>query len=357
VGYAVKSSVNFTAVLTGNLYYSPSTFDYSYTLVYNGTASTQSWNLVANPYTSYIDWRLLGKTNLSNSLYFWDNTLFPSISPVANAAYLSTYNTQTNIGVPASTKPFIAPLQGFFIKTIYTAPKLIFNPSARVHNTATYYKDASVTDILVRLKTENETGMDELVICKHPDAKLDFEGFDSEKMISELPLEIYSQSLTGEKLVINTINTTQNTIIPLGIHGNAGAKAKITAFGLETAEQIYLEDRFKGTLISLSENTSYEFVFPTDHISGRFFVRFGDINAALTSSDVKVFENDNVLNIIAQTGENIEQVEIYTVTGARVFKSVAGSNMFTATLDLTAGVYLVRVKTSLDTKNIKVNCR
>jgi hypothetical protein len=354
-GYAVKTNITYTVSLSGNLYYSPTSFDYTNTLVYTGTASTQSWNLMANPYTSYIDWRLLGKTNLNNSLYLWDNTLYPTISPVANAVYFRTFNAQTNVGVPAGTLPYIAPLQGFFVKAIYTTPKLSFPPSARVHNTATYYKDASTTDILVRLKTETEAGMDELVICQNPDAKLDYEGFDSEKMFSDLPLEIYSQSLTGEKLVINTINNTQHTIIPLGIKGTAGSKAKITTFGLETAEQIYLEDRFKGKLINLTENTSYEFEFPTDHITGRFFIRFGDINSALLSSDVKIFENDKILNIIAQTGENIEMVEVFTVTGARVFKSEPGNNMLSTKLNLTTGVYLVRIKTNFGIQNVKIN--
>ncbi|MFZ4400635.1 MAG: T9SS type A sorting domain-containing protein [Bacteroidales bacterium] len=191
--------------------------------------------------------------------------------------------------------------------------------------------------------------------CKNPEAKLNFEGFDSEKMFNGNSMEIYTQSTTGERLVINTINTITQTVIPLGINGNAGKKARITAFGLETAENIYLEDRFKGKLISLSENTTYEFEFPTDHIIGRFFIRFGDINTRLTSSDVKIFESDNILNIIAQTGENIEQVEVFTVTGARVYKKDAGSNMLTTKLELTTGVYLVKVKTNLGNQNVKVN--
>lgn len=93
----------------------------------------------------------------------------------------------------------------------------------------------------------------------------------------------------------------------------------------------------------------------TENFVCRFFIRFGDINTPLTSSDVKVFENDNLLNIIAQTGENIEQVEVFTVTGARVYKSDAASNMLTTKLDLTAGVYLVRVSTNLGTQNVKMN--
>ncbi|MFZ4402354.1 MAG: T9SS type A sorting domain-containing protein, partial [Bacteroidales bacterium] len=205
--------------------------------------------------------------------------------------------------------------------------------------------------------TETEEGSDELVICKNNNSKLDFEQFDSEKLFNDSPVEIYSQSTSGENLVINTINATANNIIPLGIRGNAGKKVKITAFALETAEQVYLEDRFKGKLISLTENTAYEFELPTESLIGRFFIRFNNTNAALTTSDVKVFENDNELNIITQTGENIEQVEVFTVTGSRIFKTDVASNMLTTKLDLTTGVYLVRVRTNLGSQNVKVNWR
>jgi len=356
VGYAIKPSATITASFTGNLYYSAIPADFTTSLIYNGTSATQSWNLIANPYTSSIDFNLLGKTNLSSTLYYWDNAYKPNVTPIASASYMRTYNSCNGVGVPAGTLSYIAPLQGFFVKAVYTSPKLAFIPSARVHKPITYYKDASNTEILVRLKTETEEGTDELVICKNENSKLDFEQFDSEKLFNDSPVEIYSQSASGENLVINTINVTANNIIPLGIRGNAGKKVKITAFALETAEQVYLEDRFKGKLINLTENTAYEFELPNENLIGRFFIRFNNTNAALTTSDVKVFENNNELNIIAQTGEDLQTVEVYSLTGACVFKAEGGnSNVFNTKLQLAPAVYMVRVKTSIATQNVKVS--
>ena len=353
-GYAIRPVVSFTATLSGNLFYSPIIFDYTSSLIYNGTTSSQSWNLMANPYTSYINWNLLGKTNISTSLYLWDNSLSLT-APTTNIANFRTYNSMTGIGVPAGTLPYIAPMQGFFVKATYIAPKLTFPPTARTHSSASFYKEASNTEILLRLKTETELGNDELAICKNTDAKKSFEGFDSEKMFNDLPIEMYTQSSTGEKLIINTIDKT-NVVIPVGINIANGSKAKIIAFGLESNEQVYLEDRFKGKLISLYENTAYEFDFSSEAIIGRFFIRFGDINSPLNNSDVKVFENNDQLNIIAQTGEELQQIEVYSLTGACVFKSdISGSNVFNAKLNLSSAMYLVRVKTSISTQNVKVN--
>ena len=358
IGYAVKPSLNFTATLTGTLFCSSAisqpACEQTLSLVYNGTGTNQSWNLIANPYTSFLNWNLMGKTNVSTTLYLWDNSLYPTSPPVTTASYFRTYNSASNIGVPSGTKPFIAPMQGFFVKANSANPRLTFPLSALTHSSSAFYKEGSLTEILVRLRAENVMGTDELVVCRNPEAKNDFEEFDSEKMFDGQALEMYSQSAGGEKLVINTINST-NTIIPLGLTGNTGAKTRITAYDLESREQVYLEDRYKGKLISLSENTVYDFEFPTEMITGRFFLRFGNINTPLTTSDVKVYENNSQLNIIAQTGEDIKGVEVYTLTGACVYKVKAGNgNMFTGTQDLVPAMYLVRVQTSIATQNVKI---
>ncbi|MCX6232469.1 MAG: T9SS type A sorting domain-containing protein, partial [Bacteroidetes bacterium] len=358
VGYAVKPSLSLTAVLSGYLFCNSMApnCDYYVNLVYSGTSALQSWNLVANPFPAYLNWNLLGKTSLNTTLYLWDNNLCPGCTPVTNGSYMRTYNSANNVGVPANTTPYISPMQGFFVKANYTNPKIIFPLSARTHTTSAYYKNAS-TEIIVRLKTETEGAMDELVICKNDNSALGLENFDSEKLFTDLPLTMYSEASTGERLVINTINTTNNTVIPLGLKGEAGMKAKITAFALESGEQVYLEDRLKGKLVSLTENTSYEFEFPTSTIQGRFFIRFGMNTNPIINSNINVFENEKELNVIAQTGENIQTVELYSITGACIFKMTGNGNTFNKKLDLADGVYMVRVKTSLATQNVKVNWR
>ena len=356
VGYAIKPNIPFTASLTGTLFCSSAisqpACEQTLSLLYNGTGTNQSWNLIANPYTSFLNWNMMGKTNVSTTLYLWDNTLNGG-TPVTTTSYFRTYNSASNIGVPSGTKPYIAPMQGFFVKANNANPRLTFPLSARTHSSSAFYKEGSLTEILVRLRAENVMGTDELVVCKNPEAKNDFEEFDSEKMFDGQALEMYSQSAGGEKLVINTINAT-NTIIPLGLTGNTGAKTRITAYDLESGEQVYLEDRYKGKLISLSENTVYDFEFPTEMLTGRFFLRFGNISTPITS-DVRVFEDNSQLNIIAQTGEDIQGVEVYTLTGACVYKVKAGNgNMYTGMLDLVPAMYLVRVQTSIATQNVKI---
>ena len=354
VGYAVCPSTAVTASLSGNLFNGlAAPCDYSISLVYNGTAATQSWNLVANPYPSYLNWNSLGKTNISTTLYLWNPAVMGP--PVTNTSYFSVYNSANGVGVPSTTKQFIAPLQGFFVRAINTNPRITLPLSARTHTTGTFYKEADNTEILVRLKTETDMGMDEMVICKNPDAKLTYEDYDSEKMFDELPVGMYSQAASGEKLVINTINDT-NTIIPLSLIGSTGDKAKITAFDLESSIPVYLEDRMKGKITNLSENTSYSFEFLADEVIGRFFIRFNNSNAPLTASNINVFETNQKLHIIAQTGEVIQEVEVFTLTGACVFRAnPISSNVFTETLNLSSAIYLVKVKTSLSTKNVKVS--
>ena len=70
---------------------------------------------------------------------------------------------------------------------------------------------------------------------------------------------------------------------------------------------------------------------------------------------MKVFENDNELNIIAQTGEELKTVEVYSLTGVCVFKAEGNANVFTTKLQLAPAMYMVRVKTSIATQNVKVS--
>ena len=79
------------------------------------------------------------------------------------------------------------------------------------------------------------------------------------------------------------------------------------------------------------------------------------MNNSIINSDVKVYESNDQLNIIAQTGEEIQEVEVYSLNGACVFKSNTKGNVFNAKLNLSAAMYLVRVKTSISTQNIKVS--
>jgi len=355
-GYAVRPGMLFTASLSGNLFSSPNSppCDYSVSLVYNGNGPNQSWNLLANPFTSFINWNLMGKTNVSTTLYLWDCNLYPGSPPVTTTSYFRTYNSASGIGVPAGTQPYIAPLQGFFVKASYNNPRLTFPLSARTNILSSYYKDNSGTEILLRLKLETESGTGELAICKNPAAKSGLDEFDSEEFFDGLPVEFCSQASSAEKLVINTVNNTGEAI-PLVVSGKEGAGAKITAFALESKEKVYLEDRYMGKIISLAENTVYEFDFPSDVISGRFFVRFGEVNHPPAVSDVKVFESNRHLNIIAQTGEQLQKIEVYSLTGECVYASEqVNGNMFTGDLSLVPAIYLVRVKTSVTTQNVKL---
>ncbi|MFZ4741527.1 MAG: T9SS type A sorting domain-containing protein, partial [Bacteroidales bacterium] len=57
----------------------------------------------------------------------------------------------------------------------------------------------------------------------------------------------------------------------------------------------------------------------------------------------------------AQTGEELQTIEVYSLTGACVFKAEGNSNVFNSKLQLAPAVYMVRVKTSVATQNVKVS--
>ncbi|MBX9837826.1 MAG: T9SS type A sorting domain-containing protein [Silvanigrellaceae bacterium] len=68
-----------------------------------------------------------------------------------------------------------------------------------------------------------------------------------------------------------------------------------------------------------------------------------------------VTQSGSELSIIAQTGESIEQIEIFTITGASVYSAIESTNVHTVNLNLSKAIYLIRVKTSIETQNLKFN--
>lgn len=352
VGYAVRPSATITASLSGKLICKDPCAEYSMPLIYNGTSATQSWNLISNPYTSYINWNVIAKspynTNVSPTLYLWDNL---KVTP-STGSITRTYNAINNVGVPAGTTGLIAPFQGFFVKAVYTSPRLIFPLSAKTHGTSTYYKEANnETAILVRLKLESNGLSDELVICKNDNSSIELEEFDSEKMLTDQLVSICSKVSSGEQLVINTINKTENTIIPLGLKGYAGMNATLTAFALKSNIPIYLEDKLKGKIIRLFENVTYDFTLPYDNIIDRFFIRFDNISSANLSISVYPNPVKNELNV--SSPDLIKNIQIFNIIGQVIMDENINDNHYKInTSSYNKGIYFIQVE-SVNKKYLK----
>lgn len=87
------------------------TFTTSSTVPLSGASA--GFSLVGNPYWSVVDWLAVTKSNLEETMYYWD----PTLSGTGNRGAYVSYNTTTgSSNVSSSVNSYIQPGQAFFVR-------------------------------------------------------------------------------------------------------------------------------------------------------------------------------------------------------------------------------------------------
>jgi len=337
VGYLVKSSSSFAA--NSNLVIPfIGTFNTGDQTAVSLPFTYQGYNLIGNPYPSALNWddASLVKTNIDNSIWIWNNSVYEVYDGVVG-------NADTRNG-------FIPAMQGFFVKANTGGGSLTFKNAARVHNTTSFSKNEVPN--LISLTTSGNDLSDAVALYFYSD------NADSKKFMtstSEVP-QIYAIE-NNESLAIDRLqNVNAQQDVNLGfvcdIAGNYTITANEFTFNNETS--IVLEDLKTGTLTSLSKDKSYSFAYEVGEAENRFVLHFNYVATSIDEvSDINIFANAKSIyfnNIDNQIGT----VKVYNVLGQTVLTSDLKSVIET---NLNTGVYVVEVVTNNNkiTKQIIIN--
>jgi hypothetical protein len=247
-GSAGTGTINFS----GNLNSGPKSVVLS-----NKGATKNGFNLVGNPYPSYLLWTqaLANSANCLTTIWYRTKS--------AGVYSFQTYNASGDIGVPLSTTGYIPPMQAFWVRTTVDGSTLAVDNTMRYHGNGSsnlLKAPAAKNGVnpLVRLQVSNGANSDETVIYFNPNADNGFDSFDSPKMSANnasIP-EIYTTAGT-EPLVINGMNTiAENTVIPLGFGTGTSSDFTLAATELKNIESgmhIILKDNLLRSETDLSE--------------------------------------------------------------------------------------------------------
>jgi hypothetical protein len=248
-------------------------------------ATKSGFNLVGNPYPSYLDWSLVSSSssNLESTMWYRTKT-------TSNGTYVfDTYNAIGNVGTGNNgtvVTAFIPPMQAFWTRVSLgnAAGLLAMNNSMRSHEdlTSNRLKAPRIADVnqnVLRLQVSNGVNSDEAIVLFNSNAKDGYDSFDSDKMSNNnaaVP-EIYT-FVGDEKLVINGLNDiATNDEIPLGFSTAEENKFTIKAteirnFNPET--KIILKDKFLNVEHELTDNSAYSFSSQETSSSSRFSIVF-----------------------------------------------------------------------------------
>ncbi len=356
VGYrsASSSTTSDLFTFTGNV----ATGDVSVSIL----NSTSSYNLIGNPYPSFIDpavfLSLQSNQNIMDEegigIYGYDGSAQDGWT-VINLANMNSANN-------------IAPGQGFLIfaesnGTILFTPDMITVAS---NDDFILGRNAVDSHLKLNVTSNSKTYHTDFYFNDNSSLGLD-PGYDAALMTIGLPnFYLYSHLVeenNGRSMMIQSLSNEDlnDAIIPLGLKASQGQQVTFS-IGESTLDEnidIYLEDNLTNTFTLL--NTG-DYTFTANSAingTGRFFLRTS--NEALSTIDntvnsIEVFTNNRSLFVNGQLLED-SNVTIYDIQGRTVFKTQLNGGSSNNQIDvsnLSTGVYVVKLNNSKQDKTQKV---
>ncbi len=376
--------VNETTALEAGKGYRAATVDGS-PVVFTGTVnigdvnttisagSASSWNLVGNPYTSYIDAQAFISENGSSGNDVLDsnyNAVYGYNAGTDGSGIWTIINNVQNVGKN------IAPGQGFFVHSNGTggSNNLSFTPAMRTtlgNDDFILGRNSSISHLSLRIQSAASNYDTDFYFSDNCSAGLDI-GYDAGSLdASDADFSLYSHLVTdnvGVDLAIQCLSfdDMESVVVPLGINASAGENININIYESDLSEDIniYLEDNLDNTFTLLNSNT-YSFAAAEDlDGTGRFFLHFSPStlsNDLYNINGLEIFTSSNPDNLsingrlVAST-----ELQLYDMQGRLVLSRTleGGSNTNSINVEaLQSGVYIVKLDVSgaIRTEKVIIN--
>lgn len=324
--------------------------------------SASSWNLVGNPYTSYIDAQTFISENGSSGNDVLDsnyNAIYGYNAGTDGSGIWTIINNVQNVGKN------IAPGQGFYVFSNGTGgvDNLSFTPAMRTtvgNDDFILGRNNSISHMSLRIQNSANNYDTDFYFSDNCSSGLDI-GYDAGSFdASDAEFSLFSHLVTdnvGVDLAIQCLSfdDIENIVVPLGMNASTGDTISVNIQESDLSEDIniYLEDNLDNTFTLLNSNT-YSFTAIEDlEGTGRFFLHFSPSTLSIDDNVVNGLEiftstNPNYLNIKGKLN-GPSQLDLYDVQGRLVLTKTleSGSNTNSISVDsLHAGVYVVNLSVS-----------
>lgn len=317
------------------------------------TGIFNKWNLVGNPFPSYIniaDFLTANEaalTDANEAVYIWNGT---------------EYTEQTT--------GYIHPGQAFFVNSDALSTSINVTEAMLSPQTGVAFLKANNPSVTVFVESENNLKSTKINYLENKtkglDPRFDVGSFTGSSNSVKGSLDIFTQLLESNEGVNFMRQTLPNKdletmVVPLVLRADAGKEIKFTvnAQNLPTGIKVYLEDRLENKFISLEEaDKAYTVTLNNaSNSSGRFYVHTTS-NASLsinreTLSNVSLYKiNNSTLRIVGLTKGNTN-LKLFNILGKQMISSSFEANGLKeiSLPNLATGVYLVQ----LETENGKLN--
>ena len=317
------------------------------------TTSGNGFNLIGNPYPSYIN----SSSILTNSTSALDaQTLW-----VWNQ---STSSYDTKVTVDAFK---IAPGQGFFVKSDGAEGSVLIAEADQSHqSTDTFQRTEARPEIYLTLTDGSASREAKIYFIDNTTTGFD-NGYDGEMFGGVAnDFAIYTHLVSnsqGKDYAIQSLPRDNYKKIPVGVNAISGTAITIEASTTNFPEgmNIYLEDTSDNSFTLLDAESDFTTTLGSDlNGIGRFYLH--TTTGALSTNDVAA---NNNLSIYTSTRENLRivgvqngtaNIQLYNILGKEVLKgSFEGNGVNDIALPrLNSGIYIVKIATEKGTINKKI---
>ena len=364
-GYSMATTGGSTVAFTGAM----QSADQSINIINNNGLNGvgRRWNLVSNPFPSYI----LGNTAAGT------NNFMDANSAVIDSEFLAVYGwngSSYTIYNQLSGAFSMAPGQGFWVAALNTTDTALNFTAAMRTTTGTgdFVSSPQLLTYNVAVKLYNgeiEKATTDFYFRDGLSLDLD-PGYDAAAFNQSMALSTrLPQGSQETAFGINAMgmDAMQNTRVPLEIRQNAGQAFRVSIADMELPEDIYvyLEDTLNGTLTSLKDQ-DFELVAQSN-LSGvdRFFIVFKS-NSVLSNGDTLGINALNVYkantdSFVTIAGISPElgklNVSLYNILGQTVREKALSSATATQTIStdgLASGLYIVQIRSGNQTTVKKI---
>jgi Right handed beta helix region/Secretion system C-terminal sorting domain len=361
-GYDYNSSMDRLFKITGNMNLADVTTTLSYNSINLGTPDliNQGYNLIGNPFTSYLDWDAVVSAN---------HTLFSS--DVESAIYFrkngKSYYYSGGVTVPddiiVNGSPInaglIAPTQGFFVKSDHQySVDLTIPLTARTQGTTPRFKKGIIIP-LIRLQLDQSGNSDQTVVRFDNNATLAYDNmFDARKSFSTTDNPSISSSLGGIDYSINGIPFPESSIsIPVIFNAPGSGSYSITAkqiTGLDNYK-VSLKDNDQNFTTDLTQGSTYTFTSAQGKFANRFILTISNLltpvpEITTSKNDFNIYTNSGFINIQTLNDawdQTTGEVKIVDLTGRLIFNNknyeFAIGNIIQVPSGFSSGVYMVEI--------------
>ena len=328
-------------------------------------ATKPGFNLVGNPFPSYLNARTVVNSSANLEKSVWYRTQKKNTVTY----YFDTYNTAGNLGTNNSLNNSfvvgtVAPMQAFWVRVApgQSSATLNFSNSYRTHanDTTNLLKSKTLNAVgqqLLRLEVSNGINSDEAIIYFNPNASNGYDSYDSQKMSNNSAAvpEIYLIA-GAEQLAIDGLNSVPyDTELPLGFTTtttqNSSFSLKVSQFSsFDSSTQVYLKDYQSvdpTQLINLTDGTNYTFNSDAVNTTGRFALIFKSTSISTginPDSNTNVWLSLNGNNQLVVNNASAEtQIGVYNELGQKLLSQSMKSTIKTLDTQFAPGVYLVTI--------------